>query len=380
MAGPVPSHLIVRFGGTEASFGAGPASTPAAGDAYRHEGGDFPNQVAEVVEVGDKTGYRSQRVPVQGAKMPVPWKLSLLALPPGGAASAPDYGHLLEAGAFSQAGGVYSRALNQTTTAWDYAVARDGTWAQTAAGIITKQAKYSGGEGLAKAEFSGEAAKVSTINETTLGNAIAIGNGTVTLASGHGWVINGAPVYFKVDSESFIGVSIAGDVVTLSANATANHNNGTAVTATVPTHTPTDSDPVADANGTFDLNNGAEEIVTEKWSVTLDTGMEMGPKEYGQTYRTRAICTRKLQAVQCTADLLWLTTYAKLMGYARDLTSKDLLIRIGPAASRRIQIRFPTAKLRKPPATPEVATGSLRATLDLGGYATDGNDVTVSYL
>lgn len=392
---PISNALFEFWGGAEATFGAGGASAPAADDAFIHESADVgPVSAARIIEVQDKTGERTFRPPVQGSYDPIPFTLAMPMRPAFATQTEPDEGFLYKAGGFTVASGVYSRTRVPATSAWLWAVSHDGKCGRSFAGCGVKKIKITGGDGLATIEFSGDAAKRSEVFEATLETAAVSGDLTLTLVAGSGWVVptDGAPCYVTCDAGVTVHKVTAFNPTTNVATITpAVPVAGYAAAATVtPYRTATRTyaaqtepmDPVAEQTHSFDLNNGSEEIYVTKFEIEIDTGVTLRKKEAHASF-VRGLHGNRAAPATFRCDLVFLLGDAKIAGYLRDLTTKDLQIAVGPTTGRYIKIDANTVKLRKVDIPESAGDGAADGTIEGAIYALNaaaGSDLTISYL
>jgi hypothetical protein len=385
----IADETMVWWGGIEAAGapGAGPASDPAAGDAFDHLGADLglAAQDRRRLPVADKTGYRTIRAPVEGAFDPVAFKFAVACRAHHVAATAPDYGHFFEAGGFGTgAGGLYTRQLAPQASAWFWGASADGMIGHSYAGAVVSEMALAFGEDLARWDFTGQAAKASTIERVLLAANAAAGQAYLELTVATcGWVVN-APVWVKVGASATVHKVTAYDSTTGRATISpvvpgGGYTLGDAVVPYSPSRTLTTENPVAEHNCSLDLNAGAEEILITKGTLTIKTGMELRAKEAHSDFRNGVVAKRVPDGAVITADMVYTLAKAKLQKYARDLTTKDLLITLGPAASRRITIDGQVAKVMQLP-TVEAEDGPRMGTMTLALYGPAGDDVAISYI
>lgn len=388
MAEQIPGELMQWGGGTETTFGAGGASNPAAGDAFDHLSADvgaLPMRV--ILQNDEKSGYRTKKAGFQGWFDPRQIKMSIYAKGSGVATTQVDYAFLFKAAGFTETVGgssvSYARSGDPTSSnisAWLWGVSSGGEIGKSISGAIMTQIALTA-ENESKIEFTGEAAKSSVIYKTTLGSTISISDPTITLSAGHGWVVEGAPVYFQIDSEIFKGASISGNVVTLSGTASAGHTAGVNVTAYGPSRTVSAADPLSSVLFSFDLNAGSEDIQYEKIKVDIKTGMKLLDKEAGEAYRTGYIGENPgADAARYTVDMHYTvgaSSVAKLAAYAAGNTSKSALCTLGTATGNIITIASTDARIPEPPNAPEPDSGPVKATFIFQGHSASGADIAI---
>lgn len=377
--------LMQYWGGLEASFGAGPASDPAAGDAFDHEGaelGEFFSQ--RVIQVNDKTGQRTYRKPVQGAFDPVTPRFSLLARPSDAAATEPDYGHFFKAGGFDFLAGTYSRKRVPSSSAWVWGASADGMFGACFAGLVTQEIVFSGGEDLGRIQFGCVAAKGSVVYYATLASAAAAAATSITLPAGCGWQIAGAPAWITINGSATVHkVTAFNPTTNVATIAPAVPVGGYPISAEVRPYTPprtvTAQAPLAEQTHTLDLANGADAVICTRYEVTIATGMDLRPKESGQLYRTGLVAMRPANAARVVADVVFTLDKQRLHAYVRDLAEKQLKIGMGPSGSRRFEINAAQAIVEKLPPV-EGADSPRLGTFEIGCYAVSGDDISISYL
>src|SRR5574343_583574 len=364
----VHNHLYQLWGGTEATFGAGPASTPATGDAFDHVSFD-PGQTpgASLTPNAEKNGTRSMAAPVQGAHDPRAFRVECYAKGSGTATTAIDPAFLLKAGGFTETvGGAdvsYARTLSPSTSA--------------CVGEIALTV-----EDLARISFSGEAAKVSICDETTIGANILAGATSFTLAANHGWVVpsSGAPVWVSIGGETIKVTSVSGNTATISGTFAGGHTSGDAVAPYVPARTVASTTPVSAVNCILDVNAGSEGITVLKWSATIKTGVRLLDKEVHNAFRSGLVGERTPDdAVRATADLYFTTGpgSSKLAAMFAAQTTKSLRLQIGETSGNIVRVNATTAKVISPLSVPEADSGPRIATVEFGAYSTTGADVAV---
>lgn len=382
----VHNHLYQLWGGTESTFGAGPASTPATGDAFDHVSFD-PGQTpgASLTPNAEKNGTRSMAAPVQGAHDPRAFRVECYAKGSGTATTAIDPAFLLKAGGFTETvGGAdvsYARTLSPSTSAWLWSVSAGGEFGISYAGACVGEIALTV-EDLARISFSGEAAKVSICDETTIGANILAGATSFTLAANHGWVVpaNGAPVWVSIGGETIKVTSVSGNTATISGTFASGHTSGDAVAPYVPTRTVASTTPVSAVNCILDVNAGSEEITVLKWSATIKTGVRLLDKEVHNAFRSGLVGERTPDdAVRATADLYFTTGpgSSKLAAMFAAQTTKSLRLQIGETSGNIVRVNATTAKVISPLSVPEADSGPRIATVEFGAYSTTGADVAV---
>lgn len=392
---PISNALFEFWGGVEATFGAGGATSPAADDAFVHESADVgPVSAARIIEVMDKTGERTYRYPVQGAYEPVPFTIRTPLRPAYATQTEPDEGFLFKAGGFSPTLGVYSRQRVPATSAWMWAVSHDGKCARSFAGVAVEKIVIGGGDGIASVEFSGQAAAKSEIYEATLEVAATSGQTQLTLVAGSGWVVpaGGAPCYVTLDAGVTIHKVTAFDQATNIATITpavpvAGYLDASTVTLyRSPTRTyaaqAEPMSPVAEQTHSFDLNSGSEEIYVVDFELTIDTGVKLRRKEAHASF-VRGLHGNRAAPATVKANLVFLLGDAKVSGYLEALTTKDLQIKIGPTTGRYVKIDANTIKLKKVDVPESADDGAAEGTIEASIYALNaaaGSDLTISYL
>lgn len=387
MATIIENHLFQLWGGTESTFGAGPASNPATADAFDHIAFD-PGQTpgASVVPNAEKNGYRSMGFPVQSFHDPRPFKIDLHARGSGSATTAIDPAFLLKAGGFTETVGGssvdYARTLSPATSAWLWSVSSNGELGLSYAGAVVGEIGLQV-EDLARLTFAGEAAKVSICDKTTIAAGISIGNASFTLAANHGWVVpsGGAPVWVTIGSETVKVTAVSGDTATISGTFASTHTLGDAVSPFVPsTRTVSAAAPVSAVNCVLDLNAGSEEIAVLKWNATIKTGVRLLDKEVHAAFRSGLIGERTPDdAARITADLYYTaqTGTSKLAAMFAAQTSKSVRATIGETSGNIIRLNMLTAKVVSPLSIPESDSGPRIGTVELAGYSTTGVDVAL---
>ena len=391
---PISNALFEFWGGAEATFGAGGASAPAADDAFIHESADVgPVSAARIIEVQDKTGERTFRPPVQGSYDPIPFTLAMPMRPAFATQTEPDEGFLYKAGGFTAALGVYSRTRVPATSAWLWAVSHDGKCGRSFAGCAVKKIKIAGGDGLATIEFAGDAAKKSEVFEATLETAAIAGDAYLDLVAGSGWVVptDGAPCYVQVGVSATVHKVTAFNPTTNRATITpvvpgGGYDDASTVAPSRPTRTyaaqAEPMDPVAEQTHSFDLNNGSEEIYVTKFEFEIDTGVSLRKKEAHASF-VRGLHGNRAAPATFKCDLVFLLGDAKIAGYLRDLTTKDMQIAVGPTGGRYVKIDANTVKLRKVDIPESAGDGAADGTIEGAIYALNaaaGSDLTISYL
>ena len=386
MSSLIPDHLMQLWGGTEATFGAGGAASPATGDAFDHLNFDpGPMGGPEIIPNLEKTGSRGYGIPVQGSHVPRSPKVGVYAKGSGVATTPVDFAFLFKAAGFTETvGGAdvsYARTLIPATSAWLWSASANGEVGFSYAGVVVNEIKITA-EDLAKFEFSLEAAKVSAFYKTTLNGAVSIGGGSLTLAADHGCVLptGGAPLYAKIDSEEVKITAISGNTATLSAVLTANHSDGATVTASVPARTVSSQLPVSVANCLFDINAGASELTVLKWEATIKTGVRLLEKEAHNAFRTGFVGERPGEdAVRLNADFYYTVTAgtAKLHQKFANKTSASVRGSVGESAGNIIRINATSAYIVEPPTAPEIDNGPRQGSVVFGGYGSTGADVSI---
>lgn len=386
MAALVHNHLYQLWGGVESTFGAGPASTPATGDAFDHITFDpGPAPGASLVPNAEKNGTRSMAPPVQSHNDPRAFRVELYAKGSGTATTAIDPAFLLRAGGFTETvGGAdvsYARTLAPATSAWLWSVSAGGEFAMSYAGAVVGEIGLTV-EDLARMTFSGEAAKVSVCDETTIAANITAGNSSFTLAANHGWVVptNGAPVWVTIGAETVKVTAVSGVTATISGTFASNHTSGDAVAPHVPSRTVASTTPISAVNCLLDINAGSEELTVLRYSATIRTGVRLLDKEVHGAFRSGLVGERTPEdAVRATADL-YLTSGAgssRVLAMFAAQTTKSLRLQCGETSGNIIRINATTAKIAAPPSVPESESGPRIATIEIGGYSTTGADVAV---
>ena len=387
MATIIEDHLFQLWGGTESTFGAGPASNPAAGDAFDHvafDPGQTPGQ--SVVPNAEKNGTRSMGPPVQGFFDPRAFKVDLYAKGSGTATTAIDAAFLLKAGGFTETVGgsdvSYARTLSPATSAWLWSVSANGELGISYAGAVVGEIGVQV-EDLARLTFSGEAAKVSICDKTTIAANILAGASSFTLAATPGWVVprSGAPVWVTINAETVKVTSVSGVTATISGTFAGGHTSGDAVSPFVPSsRTVSSQPPVSAVNCLLDLSAGSEEIAVLKWNATIKTGVRLLDKEAHATFRSGLVGERTPDdAARITADLYYTaqTGSSKLAAMFAAQTTKSVRASVGETSGNIIRINMTTAKVVSPLSIPEADSGPRIGTVELAGYSTTGADVAV---
>ena len=390
MATIIENHLFQLWGGTESTFGAGPASNPAAADAVDHvafDPGQTPGQ--SVVPNAEKNGTRSMGPPTQSFHDPRPFKLDLHARGSGTPTTAIDPAFLFKAGGFTETvGGAsvdYARTLSPATSAWLWSVSSNGELGLSYAGAVVGQIDLTV-EDIARLSFSGEAAKVSICDKTTIAADILLGASSFTLTANHGWVVpsSGAPVWVTIGAETVKVISVSGVTATISGTFAGPHTSGDAVSPFVPSsRTVSTQTPISAVNCVLDLNAGSEEIAVLKWNASIKTGVRLLDKEVHATFRSGLIGERTPDdAARISADLYYTaqTGTSKLAAMFAAQTTKSVRASIGETSGNIIRINMTTAKVVSPLSIPESDSGPRIGTVELAGYSTAGTDVAISTL
>lgn len=390
MAELIPGELFQWWGGTESTFRAGGASNPAAGDAFDHlsaDAGPLPGRT--IIANAEKTGYRSHKSGFQAWSDPRTFKFTTYLRGSGTNTTATDWNFFLKAAGFTETVGgssvSYARTLDPTASnisAWFWGATSGGEIGRSLSGaVITQVSITADNEG--RVEFTGEAAASSVVYKTTLGANVTAGDATLTLASGHGWVVDSgsAPVYVKINAETFKVTAVSSNTATLSGVAAGNHTSGDAVTAFVPTRTVATTEPISSVLFVFDLNAGAEDIQFEKLSAVVKSGGRLLDKEAGETFRTGYVFERPgPDAVRFTVDMhhtVGASSVAKLNGYFAAKTSKSLLATIGSVSGNKIELASTDAIIVEAPSAPEVDNGPIKSTFIFQGHSSSGTDVSI---
>lgn len=388
MAELIPSELMQWWGGTESTFGAGGASNPAGADAFDHisaDAGPLPGR--SIIANAEKTGYRSSKSGFQGWYDPRTFRFTCYLRGSGTNTTATDWAFLLKAAGFTETVGgssvAYARTLDPTASnvsAWFWGATSGGEVGRSLGGCIVSQVSITA-ENEARIEFTGEAAETSIVHKTTLGANVTAGASTLTLATGHGWVVDSgsAPVYVKINSEVFKVTAVSGVTATLSGTAAGNHTSGDAVLAYVPARTVATTSPISSVLFAFDLNAGAEDLQFEKLSVAIKSGGRLIDKEAGELFRTGYVFERPgADAVRYTVDAHFTvgsSSIAKLAGYFAAKTSKSVLATIGTAAGNIFELASTDAEIIEAPSAPEIDNGPVKGTFIFQGHSATGADV-----
>ena len=387
MATIIENHLFQLWGGNEATFGAGPASNPAATDAFDHitfDPGQTPGQ--SLVPNAEKNGTRSMGAPLQSFHDPRPFKVEVHARGSGVATTAIDPAFLLKAGGFTETVGGssvdYARTLSPATSAWLWSVSANGELGLSYAGAVVGEFGVQV-EDIARLSFSGEAAKVSICDKTTIAANILLGASSFTLTANHGWVVlsGGAPVWVTINSETVKVISVSGVTATISGTFAGPHTSGDAVSPFVPSsRTVSAATPVSAVNCLLDINAGSEEIAVLKWSATIKTGVRLLDKEVHATFRSGMIGERTPDdAARIQADLYYTAQSgsSKLAALFAAQTTKSVRASVGETSGNILRLNMTTAKVVSPLSIPESDSGPRIATIELAGYSATGVDVAV---
>lgn len=391
---PISNALFEWFGGTETTFGAGGASTPAAEDAFIHDAADVgPVSAARVIEVVDKTGERTHRPPVQGAYDPVPFAFDMALRPAYAANTEPDYGFFFKAAGFTVASGVFSRTRVPATSGWAWGVSHDGKCGRSFAGMAVEKFTLKGGDGLAMINFAGNASAKSQVFEATLGAGATSGQTVLTLTEGCGWTVpeNGAPCYITINGSDIHKVTKfveSTNTATITpAVPVAGYSNG----ATVSPYRPASKtyagqaepmDPVAEQTHSLDLNNGSEEIYVTTFDLEVDTGVRLRKREAHASF-VRGLHGNRAAPPMVKANLVFLLGDAKLNAYLSELTTKDLVLSLGPTTGRYVKVDGNTFKLKKVDIPETAEDGAAEGTIEGAIYALNaaaGSDIVISFL
>lgn len=395
---PISDHLVALWSGSEAAFGAGPATVPVAADALRHISVDLPMPYARTVQVDDATGNRGRLPTIRGAYDPMALRLAWPLRGFGaGATTHPElHALLLAAGFQAQAqGGVisYRRKLSDPTSAWLWVAASDGTVGAMYAGIAcTEIAMPNIGTDQARMELGLQAARGAMVYETTLASAVTNSGTTLQLSPGHGWVVAGCPAYIVVsddeDEEVMRVTAVSGNTATVVRNVTGSgavaFAAGARVAAYYPDRQLVDLPPIGEVGGGFQINDGGGAAGRQftSASLTIPTGVDLLEKPALEAYRDGLYAGRYGEdGVSLDVDVTY-TVGSDGMAYLHRHADQGTILQveatIGTQVRNRLRITLPKAQVNSLDA-PTAADGPRTGTINFRAFSEDGSDVVLTW-
>lgn len=387
-------HLQQLYVGTEATFLAGPATYPLPADALDHISIDTAVPKKRVIPNADQTGNRGARAAIRGAYDPMSVRILAYLKGSGTATTAPDLAPLFKAAGFTETVGgsdvTYSRTLTPTTSAWVWAVTKDGSCGKMYAGMVEGEISIADmGVDAARIDFAGTAAASSVIYPAGLSGAVNTTATTLPLDPNHGWVIGGAPAFITVTEGALVEVmkvtALSGDSATVVRNVDSGGADSFTAAATItayvpPTRTVASTTPIGETEGSFTISAANKEIV--KASLSIRTGLDLLDKEaFAETRQGMVPMRYGEEGARLTCDVVYTNGsegISYLHGAQVAATSFALIATIGSTAGNRVVVTMPTAQVADINA-PDGADGPRKGTVIFNAYSTDGADLTIKF-
>lgn len=395
---PISDHLVALWSGSEATFGAGPATAPQPEHALRHISVDLPMPFARTVPVEDATGNRGRLPTIRGAYDPMAIRLSwpLRGFEAGDTTHPELHAILLAAGFEAQASGGainYRRRLSDPTSAWIWAAASDGTVGAMYAGIAcTELAMPSLGTDQARLEAGLQAARGAMVYATSLAASVTNSATTIQLPTGHGWVIAGCPAYIVVSDGEAAEVMRVTAVTDTTATVVRNVGGGGAeafasgaqVRAYFPERKLPDLPPIGEVGGGFRIDDGGgiQGRQFTSASLTIQTGVDLLEKPALEAYRDGLFSQKYGEdGVALDVDVTY-TVGSEGMAYlhrhADQGTHLQVECTIGTQTRNRLRVSLPMAQVTALDA-PTAADGPRMGTINIRGFSEDGGDVVLTW-